>query len=396
MARFILVLALMPLFIGILPISARTSLEYFSKVKHKRTAQEWFELGFHSYEEGQFNAAIFQFRKSIEVDPHLQIAYSYLASAYIEIGDDGMAISTYHNLLKINKRSVDAYLGLAQAKSNVGDIKGALKDIEEAEQIAPLLPEIDELRGHIALQSGKTEDALYSYRCAIVKDGNSSRLQANIGELLFQVGDFEEANLYLDKARYLGADDLNLLLKAALAKQFLGLVDSALSIFNLAVELGKNIAEPYYFRGAFFFGINDYQRALEDFNQAIRLNPEHALAYFNRAFSNYYLQKHNEALADFSKAIKLAGLERPEFYDARADLYLELGKEEEALADYNQIINRYPLKSEVYLKRARVMLKLEKYTQACQDLEIARNNGIFEAEELIKEFCNKTNSQRPK
>ena len=54
-----------------------------------------------------------------------------------------------------------------------------------------------------------------------------------------------------------------------------------------------------YFRGR-------YDEAIEEYTEAIRLNPEYASAYMNRGLSYKQIGKKDEALADFEKVITLA------------------------------------------------------------------------------------------
>jgi len=68
----------------------------------------------------------------------------------------------------------------------------------------------------------------------------------------------------------------------------------------------KPTAARYNNRGAAYYGLKQYQRAIQDFDKAIQLDPKYAAACQWRRNAYYNLGQHTKANADKSKACYLA------------------------------------------------------------------------------------------
>ena len=61
----------------------------------------------------------------------------------------------------------------------------------------------------------------------------------------------------------------------------------------------------YNNRGAAYYYLGQYQRAIEDYDKAIQLDPDYATAYYNRGGSYSDLAQYQRAIEGFDKAIQL-------------------------------------------------------------------------------------------
>jgi tetratricopeptide (TPR) repeat protein len=108
----------------------------------------------------------------------------------------------------------------------------------------------------------------------------------------------------------------------------------ALANFTQAIQLQPNYALAYYERGRLLAGRGWQVRepkglpgAIADFTQAIRLIPNYAEAYYERGLTYSELGKKQEAIADYIRMLQL---------DPNSEAYREDNKK--ALADYTQIV----------------------------------------------------------
>jgi len=92
-----------------------------------------------------------------------------------------------------------------------------------------------------------------------------------------------------------------------------------------------------YRAGDRLFEDGQYERAMAEYDGALQVNPEHIHAARGRARSLLLLERHPEALAAFNQAID----REPGFagsYANRGILYDRMGRYEQALADYERAL----------------------------------------------------------
>jgi tetratricopeptide (TPR) repeat protein len=162
--------------------------------------------------------------------------------------------------------------------------------------------------------------------------------------------------------------------------------------------------ENYYSRGMmYFYGLdksleNSSERqsmankSLSDFNKAEQLNSNEGTLYSYRGLLFWdYLNDKSAALRDYLKQEKLEPNNIWPIF-SQGNIYLELGNFEKAIEKYNSVIkiNQYGL---AYFNRALTFIKMERYTDAFNDLNtcisIAKdttNESYFEVEYKLPEI----------
>jgi tetratricopeptide (TPR) repeat protein len=81
--------------------------------------------------------------------------------------------------------------------------------------------------------------------------------------------------------------------------------NGAITNFTKAIELNKNDAKLYNYRGICRFNLRDFANAMTDFNQAIQLNQKFADSYYMRGMCRIGLKDRKGACLDFQKASEL-------------------------------------------------------------------------------------------
>jgi len=71
----------------------------------------------------------------------------------------------------------------------------------------------------------------------------------------------------------------------------------------------------------------------------------------------------------------------------RGEAFRELGDHISAIRDYTKAIISDSNRADAYLKRSICEIALSKFENACLDLSKAKQMGLFEADSLIKEYC---------
>jgi serine/threonine protein kinase len=162
----------------------------------------------------------------------------------------------------------------------------------------------------------------------------------------------------------------------ALAGQ--GKKQDALYAYRTAITKEPKLEKPYIKQGEILRQLNKPLEAVEVYNQAIQVNPNFVEAYSERGETRFnYLGQKQAAIADFTKIIQLRPQVRsilePNYlanaYFQRGRAYLDLGKPQDAIADFNWLLNQKPLptKDLPYIFRGVAKDKLKDFQGAIAD-----------------------------
>jgi tetratricopeptide (TPR) repeat protein len=131
--------------------------------------------------------------------------------------------------------------------------------------------------------------------------------------------------------------------------------------FQLVARAEEKFADdPYFYvvAGSVYFNIGDYETSYDYDNEALQRGEETATVYSGRGAALSWLGRDEEALADYNRAIALD----PSFYQAylnRANLLRRYGKLDEALADLQRAIDAAPENPAVRCQIGQFYLKEE-------------------------------------
>ncbi|GAA4045944.1 tetratricopeptide repeat protein [Flavobacterium chungnamense] len=122
-------------------------------------------------------------------------------------------------------------------------------------------------------------------------------------------------------------------------------------IFFTSLSFGQTIND-YYHSANRKKELKNFEGAILDYNKVIELDPTYAFSYYNRAEAKLGIQDYKGAIEDYSKNIEI-----------------------------------YPDDRMAYYKRGIIKLALGN-KEGCLDLKKAKELGLVEVNEQIKEYCN--------
>ncbi len=159
----------------------------------------------------------------------------------------------------------------------------------------------------------------------------------------------------------------------------LGKLPEAVEALGACVALRPNEPWGYSLRGLALSEQKLFPEAERDLNRAVELAPDLRVARLNRGVVYWQQKKTDQALADFAAVLEPPQEKRlieAAFY--RAQLYLQLGKVAEALADLDQVIEASPGIKDAYLHRARIYVAQGQNDRALTDLSsfLALTTGL--------------------
>ena len=91
-------------------------------------ARQYYDQGFDKYDAGNYQGAIADFNKGIEIDPHNADAYYYRGNAKRDFGDYQGAIADYTKAIEINPQNAYFYEARGLTRKEVYNLEGACDD----------------------------------------------------------------------------------------------------------------------------------------------------------------------------------------------------------------------------------------------------------------------------
>jgi Flp pilus assembly protein TadD len=135
---------------------------------------------------GETAKAEAEWRKAIEIEPHLADPHAKLIASHSRRGETEKALEYARGAAAAGAESPELYVEMGRAYAKSGDLAGAGSWLEAALRLRPDYPQALGLLGKIAYDQGRVEDALARYRAALAAErdpGERERLSAIIAEL---------------------------------------------------------------------------------------------------------------------------------------------------------------------------------------------------------------------
>jgi len=116
--------------------------------------------------------------------------------------------------------------------------------------------------------------------------------------------------------------------------------EGAIALFNEAIALNSDWADPYYQRGLAYFDSGKIHPAISDYSQALERDRYHSQAYYARALARISLKNLPGTLEDINWVIQL----KPDFaaaYQLRGTVERKRGNLQSAIANFKQAAHLY-------------------------------------------------------
>ena len=223
------------------------------------------------HERREYDSAIADYTKVIEIKPRDAVAYNNRGIAYRAKGDNDSAIADYTKAIDIDPRDVRAYNNRGIAYRAKGDNDSAIADHTRAIEIDPEFASAYNSRGIAYRAKGDNDRAIADHTKAIEIDP-------------------ELAGAYYNRS---------------LAYHAKGDNDHAIEDATKAIKINPGHGGAYYIRGLVHGAKGDHDRAIADYTKAIQINPKNASAYHNRGLAYAAKGDHDSAIADSTTAAEI-------------------------------------------------------------------------------------------
>jgi len=225
---------------------------------------------------GEYELALADFNKAIEITPKYYEVYHNRGIIYNTKGEDDLALGEFDKALRINPKYAPVYDNRGRIYDSRGQFDKAIADYNTAISLKPEFVDAYNGRGNVYEKQGDFDRALADFNKAIAINPNYHDAWYNRG------------NIYKKKGEY--------------AK--------AIADYDKAIALNPEFADAYNNRGNVYRRQGRYAPAISDFDKALEANPKYADAYFNKAGACEGAGQKKEAVAAYKAFIQYASINR--------------------------------------------------------------------------------------
>jgi tetratricopeptide (TPR) repeat protein len=310
---------------------------------------------------GDYDQALIEFTKAIELDPHSALAYRSRGNAYSYLSEFDKAIDDFTQAIGLNP---DEAL-LAIVYHNRGTIYLYKSDYEQAiydlTQSIELNPDFRVLRASAFISRGQAYLGIDEYEKAIDDYKQAITLEAELDPATLADGYFGLCIAYSSLSEY---------------REAIGALDKI-------IDLKPNdeyLAYAYYDRGLMHDYLSDYDKAIADYTESIDLDANIDIriwAYNNRGWVYREKDEPDLAIADANRALALNPDEdtASPIYDTRGQAYYIQGEYAKAIDDLTKSIDTFSGENVFlavrYCTRGSAYVGMEKFSLGIADFDKA-------------------------
>jgi serine/threonine protein kinase/Tfp pilus assembly protein PilF len=224
----------------------------------------------------RFEAAIRDFEKAIEVDPHNDIAHDRFAS-----------------------------LLCSADRETLRDMGRSEKHARIAVSLAPNVALNWSTLGWILQKSRRFQESLKAFGKALAHDPECVNALAGRAHVFWSMRQFPRALADIDKGISLWPEHGPLYRVRADILKAMGQFNEAFKYYELSEQRDRYSVELCVGRGDLFASLGRYSEAIRDYSRAIEVRTESWLCYKRRAHLYLRLRQYDKVLPDLKKAIEL-------------------------------------------------------------------------------------------
>ena len=171
-----------------------------------KSADKYFDIAYEMGNSGDYEGAIKNFSKVIELKPNDYLSYMNRGWNKAKLGDYYAAISDYNKSIRINPNNALAFNNRGYSKVKIRDYKGAISDYNKAIEIDPKNHVSYQNRGNAKTALNDHYGAISDYIKAIEINPKYEKAYVNRGRSFYSINDKESACKDFKKAVFLGSN----------------------------------------------------------------------------------------------------------------------------------------------------------------------------------------------
>jgi len=228
-----------------------------------------------------------------------------------------------------------------------GNLDAAEQAYLRASEADPRNPDALNLRGVVALSTGRAALAVTLFRKASALQPSNPGLWGNLGHGLFDVGEYAESLAAYQRAARLAPDNPDFAVGIANALAASSRPDEAKRILLAIVEQRPDLATAWFALGKIFDSASEPLIALDAYQRALQADPQYGNAHLNLGVALQSLQRLDEAEQSYRRALA-TGAARDTAFSNLVSLLTAQGKFEAAEQIAQAAIAEFPDSAELH------------------------------------------------
>ena len=224
------------------------------------------------YDLGFVKQAIAEAREAIRVRPNCTDAYKLLSSIYYEKKLYSKAFDGFRIAGIFSPGNPKIKISLAMTLRELGDLKNAKKEIQEAIRMAPKYAGGYYFLATLFEETGNDKKAIESLKKAIKLKPSNTKYLVELGELYFKNKNFKSAHKIYSRALELDSDSCKIHNNLGLTLFEMGLFKEAEKEFKKALELDSSFAPVYNNLGVLYAKQNQFIEAKKYWRKGLKLD----------------------------------------------------------------------------------------------------------------------------
>ena len=172
-------------------------------------------------------------------------------------------------------------------------------------------------------------------------ENEQEQLYLDLGDVLFNLGDYDDARDYYISANKLKPDDKRTWNNMGVIMVRLGKLKEGVTYYDKALELDPKFGSAWFNKGKALFNLGMEKKALECFKLATKYSPENKSAWNNLGVTLRHMRKFKESIKCYNQAIKIHS-DYPWAWHNKGVALLELKRYKDAMKCFDKALRIDP------------------------------------------------------
>jgi tetratricopeptide (TPR) repeat protein len=345
------------------------------------------DLGDSLFRQGEYDAAIAQFRKALSLRPDDVRAHRTLADVLWNKNDLDGAVTEYREALRLNPNDGPAHRSLGNLLLNKNDFDGANTEYREALRINSEDGEVHRSLGDVLYNKKDLDGASAQYHEALRIDPKDGSAHRSLGDVLWSKKDESGAIEQYRQALRIDPNDANAHRSLGDLLFFKGDFSGAIPEYREVSRLTPNDPGAHDSLGEALIYKQDLDGATAEYQAALSLKADDRRAHTGLGEISLRWGHAEQAIEELRKATAAGGEVPGHAYELLGGAYVSLRRYDEAIEAWKQAEKLLPWDPREPVAIASLLIEQKRYGDAVNELQSAVNDNPKLAENPALEFA---------